>query len=48
MSVESKLRNISGSLYPERVGDGRDGAGDQHDRDHHKNRRSEQVGKARG
>ena len=30
-----------GALYPERVGDGWDGAGDEHDRDHDQDRGAE-------
>ena len=33
---------MKGSLYPQRAGNGRDGAGDQHDGDHDQDRRAKQ------
>ena len=39
---------VSGSLHPQRAGDGRDGAGDQHDRDPAPDRRAEQDRERRG
>lgn len=39
---------IAGSLYPEWVGNGRNGFGDQHDRNYHKNRWPKQAGETGG
>lgn len=39
---------LTGPLHSGGDGDGRDGAGDQHERDHHTGGRSEQDGKVRG
>ncbi len=41
-------RSAIGALHPERAGDGRDGAGDQHDGDPHQDRGAEQAGEGGG